>query len=185
VRNRQPTCSLHLSDGSVSLHMGHSIHLYSPISKIMNLPQGFTICTHTTSLTFDLTSDQEKQKQKRKKLFQGEKVNNPSGEQQRRIPLQDGQNTRCHVMQTELKLMDYLFSHMGICVSSTQRHVPSRVGCQKPVPMWYRFQYNRCYPTETQRTFRCLSRLKMKKTIVVNFSGDSALSAGYEPLIEL
>ncbi|XP_056285081.1 uncharacterized protein LOC130203182 [Pseudoliparis swirei] len=32
-------------------------------------------------------------------------------------------------------------------------------------------------------SFRCLSRLKLKKTIVVNFCGDSALSAGYEPLI--
>jgi len=28
-----------------------------------------------------------------------------------------------------------------------------------------------------------MSRLKLKKTIVVNFCGDSALSAGYEPLI--
>jgi len=32
-------------------------------------------------------------------------------------------------------------------------------------------------------SFRCLSRLKLKRTIVLNFCGDSALSAGYEPLI--
>jgi len=44
--------------------------------------------------------------------------------------------------------------------------------------------------TEMQRTpkrnahfgasFRCLSRLKVKKTIILNFSGDSALLAGYD-----
>jgi len=44
-----------------------------------------------TSLTFDLTSDQEKlPRNRRKKTFTGKKVKKPSGEQQRRIPLQDG-----------------------------------------------------------------------------------------------
>jgi len=45
-----------------------------------------------TSLTFDLTSDQEKHPQK---IEKNEKK--PSGEQQRRIPLQDGQKNRRHV----------------------------------------------------------------------------------------
>jgi len=31
-------------------------------------------------------------------------------------------------------------------------------------------------------SFRCLSRLKLKKTIILNFSGDSALLAGYDSL---
>jgi len=43
---------------------------------------GFTICPHRTSLTFDLTSDQEKLPGKGK---------NPSGEQQKRILYPDGQ----------------------------------------------------------------------------------------------
>jgi len=60
--------------------------------------EGFTICTHTTSLTFDLTSDQEQLPPPPKKnLSRGKKVKKPPGEQQRRIPLQDGQNNRCHV----------------------------------------------------------------------------------------
>jgi len=42
--------------------------------------EGVTICTHRTSLSHDLTSDQEK-------LFHGEKEKKPSGEQHRRIPL--------------------------------------------------------------------------------------------------
>jgi len=47
----------------------------------------FTICTHTTSLTFDLTSNQEKLKKIGTQLSRRKKVKNPSGEQQRRIPL--------------------------------------------------------------------------------------------------
>jgi len=40
----------------------------------MNVPQeGFTICTHATSLTFDLTSNQEKLPRNRKKRSQGKK----------------------------------------------------------------------------------------------------------------
>jgi len=42
--------------------------LYRPISQILNFPQRlFTICTHTTSLTFDLTSDQDKLPRNRRK----------------------------------------------------------------------------------------------------------------------
>jgi len=33
--------------------------------------EGFTICTYTTSLTFDLTSDQEKLQRNRKKTLSG------------------------------------------------------------------------------------------------------------------
>jgi len=51
---------------------------------------GFAICTLTTSLTFDLTSVQEKLSRNRKKTFAGKKEKNPAGEQQRRIPLPDG-----------------------------------------------------------------------------------------------
>jgi len=60
---------------------------------------GFIICTRTTSLTFDLTSDQEKKVAKKveKTLSQGKKVKKPSEEQQKRIPLQDGQKNRGHV----------------------------------------------------------------------------------------
>jgi len=60
--------------------------------------EGFTIRTHTTSLTSDLTSDQEKlSRNRRKKTLKGvkkKKMKHPSGKQQRRIPLQDGQNNR-------------------------------------------------------------------------------------------
>jgi len=45
------------------------------MSQITNY--AFTICTHTTSLTFDLTSDQEKLPNN---PSGGEKVKNPSGE---------------------------------------------------------------------------------------------------------
>jgi len=53
-------------------------------------------------LTFDLTSDQEKLPHN---PSWGEKVKNPSGEQQRRIPLQDGQNNRCHVTRRTIDVM--------------------------------------------------------------------------------
>jgi len=42
--------------------------------------EGFTTCTHTTSLTFDLTSDQGKKKNSQeieKKLFTGQKSGEP------------------------------------------------------------------------------------------------------------
>jgi len=45
-----------VSNVSLLEHPLNSINFitYSPISHITNLPQGFTTCTHTTSLTFDL-----------------------------------------------------------------------------------------------------------------------------------
>jgi len=63
--------------------------LCHPISQNYKFAlKGFTICTHTTSLTVDLTLDQE---QLPKNPFTGKKGKKPSGEQKRRIPLQDGQ----------------------------------------------------------------------------------------------
>jgi len=54
-----------------------------------------------TSLTFDLKSDQEKLPENRKNPFTGKKVKTPSGEQQRRIPLRDGQSNRCHLQKEQ------------------------------------------------------------------------------------
>jgi len=49
--------------------------VYFVHSKITNLPQRAlqSVQTHTTSLTFDLTSDQEQLPRKRKKPFSGKK----------------------------------------------------------------------------------------------------------------
>jgi len=69
----------------------NSVYFIQPnITNYVFASVGFTICTHTTSLTFDLTLDQEKLSKKRKSLFTGKKGKKPSGEQQRRIPLRDG-----------------------------------------------------------------------------------------------
>jgi len=56
----------------------NSLHfIRSNITKKKCASAGFTICTHTTSLTFDLTSDQEKLPQNREnKLLQGKKGRN-------------------------------------------------------------------------------------------------------------
>jgi len=69
------------------------------MKKYVFASEGFTICTHTTSLTFDLSHWINKNSPNIKKInFQGgKKVKNPSEEQQRRIRLQDGQKNRCHV----------------------------------------------------------------------------------------
>jgi len=77
----------------------NSVYFISPnITNHKLSSEGFTICPHMTSLTFDLTSDQEKLPRDREKnLSGGKKVKDPSGEQQRRIPLQDGQKNRRHV----------------------------------------------------------------------------------------
>jgi len=64
----------------------HPVYFVQPtITNDKCASEGFTICSHTTSLTFDLTSDQEQLPRNRKK------VKKPTGEQQRRIPLQDRQ----------------------------------------------------------------------------------------------
>jgi len=59
----------------------------------------FTVSTHMTSLTFDLSHRIRKNYQKiEQKPFHGEKkVKKPSREEQRRIPLQDGRMNRHHV----------------------------------------------------------------------------------------
>jgi len=75
--------------------------LYSPLSQIPNLPQRVLQSTHTTSLSQDLTSDQEKLPQNRKNPFTGKKGKKPSGEQQRRIPIQDGQMHYMSCVQKE------------------------------------------------------------------------------------
>jgi len=53
------------------------------------------------SLSQDLTSDQGKLPKNRKKTFTGKKGKNPSGEQQRRSPLQDGQKQNMSCDQKE------------------------------------------------------------------------------------
>jgi len=73
---------------------------YRPISHITEgfcLRGFYNLYTYFTSLTFDLTSDQEQLPRNINNPFTGEKRENPSGEQQRRIPLQDGQKNRRHV----------------------------------------------------------------------------------------
>jgi len=67
--------------------------LHSPISQISEFAsEGFKICTHTTSLSQDLLHiGSGKKPRNRKKPFTGKKGKKPSGEQQRRISLQDGQ----------------------------------------------------------------------------------------------
>jgi len=58
----------------------HSIQiiLYSPMSLVCEFAsEGFTICTHTPSLTYDLTSDQEQLSKNRKKTFTGKRSEEP------------------------------------------------------------------------------------------------------------
>jgi len=77
--------------------------------------EDLTICTHTKSLYQELTSGQEKLQRNRKKLLIGKKGKNSSGEQQRRIPLQDG-----HV-----QYMSHVHSmNMTECMNSSSRHGP-------------------------------------------------------------
>jgi len=64
-----PTCNNHAKICSFELP---SVHFGEPNIRNCKLPsEDFTICTHTTSLPFDLTSDQEKLPKKQKKLFHG------------------------------------------------------------------------------------------------------------------
>jgi len=71
---------------------------------------GFTICTHTTSLSQDLTSDQKKLPKKQKKLSLGKKGRKHSEEQQRRIPLAgwtDAINGMCTVLKSYNTFNEY------------------------------------------------------------------------------
>jgi len=74
----------------------NSVYFIQPNITNYEFPsQGFTIWTHTTSLTFDLTSDQEQHPKNRKNS--GKKSEEPFRREQRRTPLQDGQENRRHV----------------------------------------------------------------------------------------
>jgi len=54
-----------------------SLFYTAKYDKLQMASKGFTVCTHTTSLTFDLTSDQEKLPRNRKKTFYGGKREEP------------------------------------------------------------------------------------------------------------
>jgi len=70
--------------------------LYSPISEITNLL--YNLFKYDIPDLWPFTSDQKKTSQEiEKKLSKGRNTKNPSGEQQRRIPLWDGENNRRHV----------------------------------------------------------------------------------------
>jgi len=84
----------------------------------------FTICTHTSSLSQDLTSIQEKLPKNRKKPFTGKKGKKSSGEQQRRIP--PGWTEAIDVMWpegiiTELQHIQWIWQSVWIVCS---RHGP-------------------------------------------------------------
>jgi len=124
--HRQIVCSIQFN----------SVYFVQP--KIKNYKfasKGLIICTHTTSLTFDLTSDQEKLPRNRKNPFTGKKGEEPSREQQRRIPLQDGQNYRCHVTRRKnyrvttqsmsmTECMTVLNKLSFLCWPKRERHAP-------------------------------------------------------------
>jgi len=76
-----------LTSDTVAFHIQFSLFCIAQYHKLHIFLRGLYNLTHTTSLTFDLTSDQEQLRLKK----------TPLGEQQRRIPLQDGQNNRSHV----------------------------------------------------------------------------------------
>jgi len=66
----------------------NSVYFVKPnITNYKLASGGLTICTHITSLSQDLTLNQEKLPRYRKNPFMGNKLNKPSGEQQTRIPL--------------------------------------------------------------------------------------------------
>jgi len=89
---------------NVCWYLSHSIQFYTVHYHKLRIC--LTICTHNTSLTFDLGLG----KTPRKKTCTGKQGRKPSGEQQRRIPLQDGQENRCHVTRwTALKKTSRLF----------------------------------------------------------------------------
>jgi len=71
----------------------NSVYLYSPISQITNLSRSALQSVHIRH-PWPLTSHwirKNSLKNREKKLSQGKRGKNPSGEQQRRIPLQDEQ----------------------------------------------------------------------------------------------
>jgi len=63
-------------------------------------------------------------KKKEKKTFTGKKSKKPSGEQQRRIPLQDGQNNICHVYSRNHYRITTQSMNMTECLIVGSRHGP-------------------------------------------------------------
>jgi len=89
----------------------NSVYFIQPnITNYVFASEDFTIRPHRTSLTFDL-SHRIRMKLPRnieKKLSLGKKVEKPSGEQQRRIPLQDGQRNICMSCDQKESLQSYI-----------------------------------------------------------------------------
>jgi len=71
---------------------------------------GFTICTHTTSLTFDLTSDQEKLPRNREKNFHREK-REETFRRATKEELSPGWTEAIDVMFPEMWLHSYVCTH--------------------------------------------------------------------------
>jgi len=91
------------SDGGsqeYGVYLLNSVYFVQPIRTNSKCSSGFTVCTQTTSLSQDLTSDQNNSQQIEKtlSLVKGEK---PSGEQRRRVPLHDGQKQEMSCDQEE------------------------------------------------------------------------------------
>jgi len=95
--------------------------------------RAFTVCTRTTSLTFDLPHRIRKTSQEleEKNFHMGKKVKNPSGEQQRSIPLQDGHNTSMSCDQSYINTSnEYECMNSSYC-GWTTRMSYERVRCWK------------------------------------------------------
>jgi len=77
--------------------------------------EGFTICTHTTSLTFDLTSDQEKLPKNRKKTFTGKKGRTLQESDRGGSLSRMDRSKRCHVTRIIMSLgMSYYASNSSL-----------------------------------------------------------------------
>jgi len=63
-----------LSDDLLSIQFNSVYFILPNIKNYKFVSEGFTICTHTTSLSQNLTSDQEKLQEMEKKSFTGKKV---------------------------------------------------------------------------------------------------------------
>jgi len=102
-------CSTGETHASSRSPLFNSVYFIKPnIRNYEFASEGFTVRTHMTSLTFDLTLDQDKLPRNRKKTFTGKnKGKKPSGEQQRRIPLLDGQKQYMSCDQKE-SLQSYI-----------------------------------------------------------------------------
>jgi len=109
-----------LFDLLIFLIQFNSVYLYSPISKIRNLPQRALQSIHIWH-PWPRTSHQIRKncQEIEKTLFTGKKVKKPSGEQQRTIPLQDGQKNRCHVTRRNHYRVTTQSMSMTECMNSS------------------------------------------------------------------